>query len=174
MNAVVGNIKSHIDPNFSPDKSLDFGYGVGRLFIPISKFPSNVVGVDISQSMLDEAKLNCGKMNIRNPDFLQSVDNIMELGSSFDFIHSFIVFQHIPAKRGLPLFKTPLHLQKEGGICVVHFTYAKTRWYFNPAYWIIKHIPLVKYLINLIKRRSLSEPQAQMNDYNLNKLFKII
>ena len=174
MDGVVKNIRFHFDPHFSPDRSLDFGCGVGRLVIPISKLSKSVLGIDISPSMLNEAKLNCKKNNIENVNFAQSNENFKDFDGKFDFIHSFIVFQHMPVKLGMSVFNNLLNLLNENGVAVVHFTYAKSKWHYNIAYWVIKHIPLSKYLGNLLRGRRLSEPQAQMNDYNLNKLFKAV
>lgn len=56
INHVINNIRSYIDKDFTPKKALDFGCGVGRLVIPLSKIANEVTGVDISASMLNEAQ----------------------------------------------------------------------------------------------------------------------
>ena len=47
------------------------------------------------------------------------------LDNYFDFIHSYIVFQHIPRRKGLQLLKLLLNKLETGGICAIHFTYSK-------------------------------------------------
>ena len=63
-------ISSHLDPNFTPSLGIDFGCGVGRVAIPLSKRCKQVIGVDVSKSMLDEAKRNCVSFNTTNVEFV--------------------------------------------------------------------------------------------------------
>ncbi|TAL79766.1 MAG: class I SAM-dependent methyltransferase, partial [Beijerinckiaceae bacterium] len=47
------------------NRALDFGCGVGRLALGLARYFDEVVGVDISDAMLAEAKRNCaGSPNI--------------------------------------------------------------------------------------------------------------
>ncbi len=80
-------------------RALDFGCGVGRLVIPLSKIAESVTGVDVSESMLNEAISNCDNQNVNNANFIKADDNLSMLSGKYDFIHSYIVFQHIPTKR---------------------------------------------------------------------------
>jgi tRNA/tmRNA/rRNA uracil-C5-methylase (TrmA/RlmC/RlmD family) len=56
---VLTTIRRFIDPGFAPRTVLDFGCGVGRLLIPFAKVADEVVGLDVSPSMLKEARRNC-------------------------------------------------------------------------------------------------------------------
>ncbi|HKJ31811.1 MAG TPA: class I SAM-dependent methyltransferase [Balneolales bacterium] len=100
MDDILKKIRKYVDPHFSINRALDFGCGVGRLLIPLSVYSSHVTGVDVSESMLDEARKNCEARQITNVDFIKSDDDLSLLNRKFNFIHSYIVFQHIPAKRG--------------------------------------------------------------------------
>ena len=121
-------IKEHFDTNFTGKRALDFGCGVGRLTIPLSAACKQVVGVDASPSMLEEATKNAREMGAENIEFLLADDNLSALGSEgFDFINSFIVFQHIPIDRGYRLLRRLLSLLNEGGIGALHFTYRTLR-----------------------------------------------
>jgi len=79
--------------------ALDFGCGVGRLSRALAEHFENVVGVDISSAMLAEARrLNAGLsiefvLNIR-PDLSVLAD------SSFDFVLSLLVLQHMEPRYG--------------------------------------------------------------------------
>src|SRR6185369_10304549 len=92
---VVITIRKHIDPTFSIEKALDFGCGVGRLVIPLAEISKSVDGIDVSESMLNEARKNCESRSIANVNLLKSDDNLSGLNDTYNFIHSFIVFQHI-------------------------------------------------------------------------------
>ena len=175
INNILNNIKKHIDPAYTPKKAVDFGCGVGRMVIPLAKIAKSVVGLDISESMLNEAKKNCENQSIKNASFFKADENLSALNDKYDFIHSFIVFQHIPVKRGERLFENLLTHLEDGGICVVHFTYARHQVPIRKLIPLIKnYIPLAKYFINLIKGRGFFSLEMQMNAYNLNKLLFII
>jgi ubiquinone/menaquinone biosynthesis C-methylase UbiE len=169
--AVFLNIKHHICPNFKPEKALDFGCGVGRLLFAFSTKCEHVTGVDVSSAMLQEAKRQAEKKSIANLSFIES-SNCDELrDSQFDFLHSYIVFQHIPVGRGNAILDKLLASLCSGGVGVLHFTFN------NPKYraWkIISKIPYNKQIRNFIHGRPLDEPFMQMNEYDLNKILKKI
>ena len=77
---------------------LEIGCGVGRIVIPMSKFFGKVVGIDVSDEMIELAKektskiLNCKFFSNNGSDLSSFSEN------SFDFCYSIIVFQHIPEK----------------------------------------------------------------------------
>src|SRR5450432_1940336 len=71
-------------------RGLDFGCGVGRLTEAMAEHVDEVVGLDVSPGMLDVARRG-GKAT-----YLQALPE----GMTFDWINSFIVFQHIPPDRG--------------------------------------------------------------------------
>jgi 2-polyprenyl-3-methyl-5-hydroxy-6-metoxy-1,4-benzoquinol methylase len=171
---IFENIKKHIDSSFRPKRALDFGCGVGRIVIPIAEIAEHVVGVDISDSMLKEARRNCQSRSINNVTFLKSDDLISNLSDSFDFIHSFIVFQHIPIVRGELIFQNLLSHLEHGGIGVFHFTYGKSLRFAKLIPRIKKYIPFAKNFINLMKGKKIFAPQMQMNSYDLNSIFFVL
>ena len=113
---VFSMIRNHIDPRFNPAKGLDFGCGVGRLLLPMARRCQTAVGTDVSETMLQEAGKNCQLENVKNISLVKGDDNCSNLAGGFDFINSFIVFQHIPCDRGVILFRRLLELLNEGGI----------------------------------------------------------
>lgn len=171
---VINNIKSYIDKGFVPKRALDFGCGVGRLVIPLSNIASEVTGVDVSDSMLNEAQKNCKERCITNVTLIKSDDNLSCLRQKYDLIHSFIVFQHIPVSRGERIFKNLLSHLEDGGVCVVHFTYLHSNKLKNFIKKIQRYIPLLGNISNLIKGRKFFYPQMQMNSYDLNRLLLIV
>lgn len=171
---ILDKIKVNIDPDFTIKKALDFGCGVGRLIIPLADVANEVTGVDVSDSMLKEAKKNCEEREISNVVFVNTNDSLSSLKGKYNFIHSVIVFQHIPVKRGEQIFENLIaHLENEG-ICVVHFTYAQN-FKTNKIISLSKrYIPFAKNFINLVKGRSFNAFQPQMNPYDLNHIFLTI
>lgn len=173
--------RRYLDSNFLPKKILDFGCGVGRLIIPFSEIAENVVGLDISESMLKEAQKNCEEFSIKNVNLIKSDDNLSLLSGKFDLIHSFIVFQHINAERGLLIFKNLITLLEDGGICAIHFIYSHAKLgkdYRLPPFELKTNFyKLVKKHLKkkIIRNQPLSkDPEMQMNLYNLDELLLII
>ena len=155
--------------DFSPRRSLDFGCGVGRLVLPLGSRSGEVVGLDISRSMLAEARKNCSKLD--NCRFALADDHLSEVIGTFDLIHSFIVFQHIPQEKGLRLIERLLERVDRGGIAVIHFVYrinapvltrflVRLRYTFRPLH----------YLRNIYKGLPLKDPPMQMHAYDLRLL----
>jgi SAM-dependent methyltransferase len=168
-------VHDHLDSSFKPTQALDFGCGVGRLVIPLARICKSVTGIDISESMIEEAKNNCRERGVSNVTFVKSNDSLSGVSGSFDLINSFIVFQHIPPRRGKVILQKLVGKLQENGIGVLHFTYfgkeSLGRKLLIEAY---KSIPFLFGLRNLLKGKPISEPMMQMNEYNLNDLFKIL
>lgn len=168
-------VRENVFAEFKPRKILDFGCGVGRVLIPLSKIGERCTGVDVSQAMLNEARSNCAYFGVDNVDFIKSGDELNEIESKYDFIHSFIVFQHIPVKRGENILKKLLTHLEENGIGVIHLTYHRSATVLsNKIYSMIKDSEALSGLWNLIHGQPYGKPVLQMNSYNLNKIFRYL
>lgn len=159
-------------PTFVPRRALDFGCGVGRLVIPLARRADEVVGIDVSPGMLIEAKRNCSDLGARNVSFCRSPS---ELSGTFDFVHSFIVFQHIPVSHGLKLAQQLLDHLADDGVGALHFTYhySGPKWR-RGVYQLRKWIPGVNLISNIVRGRAARYPHVQMNAYPLDKLFALL
>ena len=100
IDAVFSVIRDRLDGSFNPTRALDFGCGVGRLLLPLAARCKEVTGVDVSRSMLAEARRNCDAAGAPQVRLLLSDDNLTAVNGAFEFIHSYIVLQHIPVARG--------------------------------------------------------------------------
>jgi SAM-dependent methyltransferase len=99
-------------------RALDFGCGVGRLTQPLSASFTEVIGVDISPTMIRIAE----RLN-RAPDRVRYVPgNPHDLGQfeadRFDFIYSDIVLQHIPPDSSRRYIAEFLRVLAPGGVLV--------------------------------------------------------
>jgi SAM-dependent methyltransferase len=93
-------------------RALDFGCGAGRLAEAMCAFAGPVTGYDISPGMLAEARKRGGRATY--------VDTLPD--GPFDWINSFIVFQHIPPARGLALLGELLARLAPGGLISLQLT----------------------------------------------------
>jgi 2-polyprenyl-3-methyl-5-hydroxy-6-metoxy-1,4-benzoquinol methylase len=171
---IFESIKTYVDPSFSPRNSLDFGCGVGRCSIPLAKICPHVVGADVSESMLKEAKKNSQARMVSNLDFIKSDDSLSQIQNTFDLIISFEVFHNIPNKRGYKIFKNLIDHVSENGVLAIDFLFYKEG---ASVIKIIgklrKIIPLLNNIVNLILGRPIMEPFIEKNPYDINKLLYI-
>lgn len=172
---VFSAITRSIAADFKPARALDFGCGVGRLVIPLSRRCGEVVGVDVSEAMLAEARRNAGRAGVTNATFVRGDDSLSQVAGKFDFVHSYIVLQHIPVPRGEAITRRLLELLEPGGVGALHFTYAtglsaKSR----ILLWARVHVPLANPALNVLLRRSPSHPVMQLNEYSVGRLLGIL
>ena len=121
--------------------------------------------------MLEEARRNCRERGMTNVRLHESDDQLSSLEGTFDYIHSFIVFQHIEVERGLRIFAKLLGYLACGGIGAVHVTYAQVGWGARVSAWCA----------DLVKRtrgpfqwagRDPRDPAMAMHNYDLDTLLR--
>lgn len=170
---IWGEIESNFARDFQPQNGLDYGCGVGRIAVPLAEKCRKVVGVDISEAMLAEAGRNCSKRKAENVKFLQADEFLSGAENEFDFIHSFIVFQHINPVWGEKIIRKLLKSLAVEGIGVLHLTYADAPG--DPKAWrsgIYRDYPFIHRLKNLLK--GSREPLMPIYLYDLNKIFYLL
>jgi 2-polyprenyl-3-methyl-5-hydroxy-6-metoxy-1,4-benzoquinol methylase len=175
VDELIRIVHAHLDPSFDMETALDFGCGVGRILIPLAKLCRSVVGIDISEAMLAEAQENCRQQGLTNVSLVQGDDSFSQTSQKFDFVHSYIVLQHIPPKRGDVIISRLLNMATEKGVVALQLTF------FDPSpthkQWLVKmykHIPFLFQTRNLFKGRPADEPLMQMNTYDLNSVFQMV
>ena len=176
IETVLSIIRERLDPGFTPQRALDFGCGVGRLLIPLAARCREVTGVDVSPSMLSEAKRNCVAAGVSNVSLVQGDDELSALKGPFEFIHTYIVLQHIPVVRGERLVRRLASMLVDGGISIFHVPYSTGRSSLRSRllYWARHNAPGVNALINLSRRRAANTPLMQMNAYSITRLLDIL
>jgi len=153
---------------------LDFGCGVGRLTLPLAAQADKVLGVDISPSMLREARANGERRNVSNVKFIETDAWLADSDERFDLVHTYIVLQHIAPRYGLSIIAKLIDRLANGGIGVIHLTYGKERSGIRWISWVKKWIPLSHNIINILRGRSFYSPMMQMNDYDINQVFRLL
>lgn len=175
IDVILETVRRHVQEGFQPTQAMDFGCGVGRLVLPLARVCERVVGVDISDSMLREARKNCDERSLANVELVRSDDRLLNVAGTFDFIHSVIVFQHIPPERGIMILRAMIDRLAENGVAALHFTYARRASLARRAVHAMrKKVPLVNGLVNVVQGRPLRYPLMQMNNYSLNRIFAVL
>ena len=108
--------------NLLSDKEiLDFGGGTGLLTLPLAKQAKSVILVDISEKMLEQARLKAEQQEIKNIQFLEQDLLKNPLKQEFDLIVVCRVLHHMPdLDAALSLFHQ--HLRENGQLLLADFT----------------------------------------------------
>lgn len=168
IQSLLGVIRARFGLAFKPRRSLDFGCGVGRLLIPLARASDHATGVDVSASMLAEARRNCEEFGVHNAEFATSDDRLSRIGDDYDLIHSHIVFAHINQRRGHALIEALASKVSPHGFIAVQVLYACTAPRWKRALAKLRyHAPPLNALRNALRGRPLREPPMQLNVYDL-------
>jgi len=140
MDWVFRTLREKLAPGFTAKRGMDFGSGVGRLTLAMAKHVEEAVGVDVAPAMLDKARHHAAEQGIRNATFVQGDDALSQVTGTFDFLNSFIVFQHIPYERGLEYFRLMVEKLGPTGGGALHLLFDKpeydtalTRYFPSPV-----------------------------------------
>lgn len=172
VDQVFAALRLYLGREPQPGRALDFGCGVGRLLIPLAARFAEVVGVDVSPSMMEEARQNCRAL--ANVTLRQGDDRLSLLDGAFDFINSYIVLQHIPPHRGEHMLARMVELLKSGGMGAIHLTYGAPISLLHRQVRRLRRFPALNTLNNLLRARPLRTPNMQMNPYPMNRVLALL
>ena len=123
-NLVCQAVEKQIDL-LSDKEILDFGGGTGLLSLPLVKQAKSVTLVDISEKMLEQARLKAEQQDIKNIQFLEQDLLEKPLKQEFDLIVVCRVLHHMPdLDEALSLFYQ--HLKEDGKLLIADFTKTET------------------------------------------------
>jgi 2-polyprenyl-3-methyl-5-hydroxy-6-metoxy-1,4-benzoquinol methylase len=155
--------------------ALDFGCGVGRIVIPLAAVFEHVTGVDISPGMLETAQHDCALRGIRNVEFASSDDGLTHVQRKFDFVHSYLVLQHIPVRRGERIITQLAQRLNDDGVLALHMPFSRNESVIRKfSHLLRKNFSPLSVLVNIAKRRQWNEPFIQMNMYDMNRILVLL
>lgn len=183
-----------IDPNFAPQRVLDFGCGVGRMTIPFAAQAPEVVGMDVAESMLLEAQRNRDERGCHNITLVRSDDILSGASGQFDLVHSCLVLQHLEVTRGRALFAELVRKVRPGGCGAIQLPFG---WDIHEStYGVVPAPEVVSRRSDFFSRTKAAarrvaeqlrivqerdpvpevspDPEMQMNYYNLSELMFIL
>ncbi|WP_298399388.1 class I SAM-dependent methyltransferase [Sphingobium sp.] len=156
-------------------RALDFGCGVGRVTLPMALLFDQVTGLDVAPAMLAEAEMLKQRQDAPNAHFALSDDRLSAAGHDYDFVHSSIVFQHIPVARGLPLIGRLLDRVAVGGVASIHVALRRGDTPWRAAFYRARtRIPGVQKLSHWLRGKRADEPMMQMNEYPASAIFAMM
>lgn len=122
---VLGRIRT-LDPGFTPRSAIDFGCGVGRITLPLSRRVDRVYSIDVSPTMLELCRANCERDGRTNVTRVRSTDDLGNQREPVDLVVSTITFQHIPEPRGLAILGQLLGRLNPGGWACLYLLFRPT------------------------------------------------
>lgn len=123
-NLVCQAVEAQIAP-LSDKEILDFGGGTGLLALPLAKQAKSVTLVDISEKMLEQARLKADQQKIRNLQLLEQDLLVSPLEQHFDLIVVSRVLHHMPdLDATLAMFH--YHLRENGQVLIADFVKTDT------------------------------------------------
>jgi SAM-dependent methyltransferase len=199
--SVLRTCRRHFGDAFHPQSVFDFGCGVGRLVIPFARVADRVVGLDVSPSMIAEARRNVSRAGLDNVVLVQSDGTLSAVHGTFALVHSVIVLQHIDPSRGMPLIERLVELTAPDGVLALHLTYGKTHVPHRygqalppppeapPAPHPLRRLlaPLARPIVRPLRRLLAgtptpsfeepvrpADPEMHMHSYNLSEVFYLL
>ena len=123
-NLVCQAVEAQIDL-LSDKKILDFGGGTGLLALPLAQQAKSVTLVDISEKMLEQARLKAEQQDIKNIQILEQDLLANPLEQQFDLIVVSRVLHHMPdLDATLAMFYH--HLRENGQVLIADFVKTDT------------------------------------------------
>jgi 2-polyprenyl-3-methyl-5-hydroxy-6-metoxy-1,4-benzoquinol methylase len=154
VEGLAENIEAYTGRSLDGRTVLDYGCGVGRLVIPLSRRCEHVFGVDINPALLAAGERYAAEESVTNVDWLL-IDRLPELSGRYDAVLSYWVFQHIPPREGEEIFAELLRGLRPDGVGAIHFT-------VPPRYSMRELVGRVDLWYQL------------MNSYSLNRLGRVL
>lgn len=139
--------------------ALDMGCGVGRITFAMAEDFYKVIGIDVSEKMIQKAQEYQKYAGIKNVEFKinNGVDLSVMKSSSVDFLLSYLTLQHCPRPiQVLNYIKEFARVLKSGGVCVF-----QTR--VSPAF--------KRYLRFLLLKEIARIKRSIIKDYHLQNAF---
>ena len=100
------------------ERALDFGCGAGRLSQALCEEFREVVGVDISASMIETAE-KYNRHGDRCRYLVNTADDLRLLGEGeFDFVYSNITLQHVPPEASTRYIREFFRVLRPGGVAL--------------------------------------------------------
>lgn len=170
-------LKTHFGRHFTrEDCCLDFGSGVGRLIIPMARLCGRAIGIDISDTMRRICLQNAIAEKLGNIECFPTVDHPALQEMRFDWVNSYIVFQHLETELGYRIFDRLLKQVKPGGAISIHFTAYKDS---RVARYLTDHSRYFTVDQNGVRNvfsgdHYYAADAMMMNDYDIGRLYMIL
>ena len=161
-------IEAGLVPGFAPVSMLEYGCGVGRLAIPLSRRPGSVTAIDRSPVMLELARREAERRGAGHIAF-ETSDAFQATSRKFDLVICYHVLQRLPRHRGLSLLRALMDRVSPGGVAVFQWPLGTgaSAW-VQTTRWAREHLPAVNGAVNRLRHKPSTDPFIPTHAYALN------
>jgi 2-polyprenyl-3-methyl-5-hydroxy-6-metoxy-1,4-benzoquinol methylase len=167
-------IEAGLLPGFAPVSMLEYGCGLGRLAIPLSRRPGSVTAIDRSPVMLEHARREAERRGAGHIGF-DTPDAFHATSRKFDLVLCYHVLQRLPRHQGRRLLQALVDRMSPGGVGVF-------QWPLNTgasagvhiARWAREHLPGVNSAINRLRDKPSSDPFIPTHAYALDDVLSLV
>jgi 2-polyprenyl-3-methyl-5-hydroxy-6-metoxy-1,4-benzoquinol methylase len=168
VDRMFGIIDAGLLPGFSPVSMLEYGCGLGRLAIPLSRRPGSVTAIDRSPVMLDLARREAERRGAGHIAF-ETPDAFHATSRKFDLVVCYHVLQRLPRHQGLSLLRALVDRVSPGGVGVFQWPLGTgASVWVQMTRWAREHWPAVNGAINRWRHKPSSDPFIPTHAYALN------
>jgi SAM-dependent methyltransferase len=172
---VLSIVRHHFGFDPARSRALDFGCGVGRLTCAMATHFGEVVGVDVSQGMLDKAAAHARTQGVSNISYVNPLRGYEIPTEQFDLVHSYIVLQHLRVEDGERAMRGMIRGLRAGGVGALHFTYSHQKGrLLHGAREMCKRNALTRALGNVWMGRGWNAPTMLMSPYSIERVLGIL
>jgi len=175
IDTVMKQIKS-LGLNIQNETALDFGCGIGRLTQALAIYFNKVSGVDIAESMIDQANKH-NQQGEKCKFYQNNTDNLSIFhNSSFDFIYTNITLQHIEPKYSKKYISDFIRILKPNGLLVFQIPSERVAVDFKKRniHTIIKSLLPIYIIRSIGQIKNFSTPIMEMHCISKEEITNLI
>jgi 2-polyprenyl-3-methyl-5-hydroxy-6-metoxy-1,4-benzoquinol methylase len=153
---------------------LEYGCGLGRLAIPLSRRSGSVTAIDRSPVMLDLAKREAERRGAGHIAF-ETPDAFLATPRKFDLVVCYHVLQRLPRPEGLSLLEALVDRMSPGGVGVFQWplrTGASAG--VQMTRWAREHLPGVNTAINRLRDKPSGDPFIPSRAYSQDDVLSVV
>ena len=167
-------IEAGLVPKFAPVAMLEYGCGVGRLAIPLSRRPGSVTAVDRSAVMLDLARREAERRRVGHIIF-QTPEEFTAASRKFDLVLCYHVLQRQRRGHGLSLIRRLVDRISANGVGVFQWPLTTgVSMGVEITRWAREHVPIVNGVMNRLRGKPAADPFIPTHAYPLDDVLDVL
>jgi 2-polyprenyl-3-methyl-5-hydroxy-6-metoxy-1,4-benzoquinol methylase len=167
-------IEAGLMPGFAPVSMLEYGCGLGRLAIPLSRRPGSVTAVDRSPVMLELARREAERRGAGHIAF-EALNVFHATSRKFDLVVCYHVLQRLTRQQGKSLLRALVDRISPGGVGVFQWPLATgASAGVQVTRWAREYLPGVNRVINRLRDKSSGDPFIPTHAHSLDDVLSVV
>lgn len=167
---LLGVIDAGLVPEFAPMTILEYGCGIGRLALPLATRPGSVTAVDRSPAMLERAKREADRRELRHIRF-ESPEQLSATPRKFDLVVCYHVLQRLTDSEAMALIEQLSERIAPGGVGVFQWPYRSADpTIVRASRWIRERLPGANIVANALRGKPARHPFIPTHLFSIPRL----